>query len=78
MQPNNNQIQYILSNLQNQRDQGREFTNLRRLKDSAKNASAFRGLNNIQARIRIILNLPELTATCTLVGSNVLLTPQEN
>jgi hypothetical protein len=73
MTPTKKQIQYVIANLQRQRESGREYTTLTRIKDTAKRVSAFRDLKNLQARIRIILNLPELKAECTLVGSTVML-----
>ncbi len=66
------QIKAVMANLQSKRDEGWEYTNLRKIK-SAVEGTAFKDHKNVQARIRMILNLPELQATCTLVGSTVML-----
>lgn len=73
MTPTKKQIQYVIEHIQRQRDSGRDETTVTRIRDTAKNVGAFKGYTNIQARIRTILALPELQATCTLVKSTVLI-----
>lgn len=73
MQITKQQIKYVQNNLQHKREGGWEYTTIRKIKDTAQKASAFKDHKNVQARIRMILNLPELQATCTLVGSTVML-----
>ncbi len=66
--PTEQQIQYVIAHIARQKAKGAKSTTITRMVGTSRNTAAFRNYNNIQQRLRLILDLPELRAVCDMQG----------